>query len=92
MCKVATETKVYHSCDPKKDKTKILHEKKKLFKHSPCLQNASHVLHIWLRLTLESYIFQTSLNFFFVQLFQQDTRNGIFFQYISYTVLYLLSN
>lgn len=28
MCKVATETKVYHSCGPKKDKIKILHEKK----------------------------------------------------------------
>lgn len=83
MCKVSTETKVYHSCDPKKDKTKILHEKN-LFNIVLACRMHSMFSIFWLRLTLESYIFQTSLNLFFVQLFQQD--NGIFFQYIRYTV------
>lgn len=59
MCKVATETKVYHSCGPKKDKTKILHEKKiflnivllaECIPCSPYLGYDKHLSHIFFKL------------------------------------------
>lgn len=59
MCKVATETKVYRSCGPKKDKTKILHEKKiflnivllaECIPCSPYLGYDKHLSHIFFKL------------------------------------------
>lgn len=91
MCKVATETKVYRSCGPKKDKTKILHEKKiflnivllaECIPCSPYLGYDKHLSHIFFKLLSTSSL-SNYFNKIHVMGFSSNilvTRCSIYFQ------------